>query len=504
MSKKEKKIEVTEEKVMTKYDRKIQKRKEQKEKEKREKRRSTIITVVVIAVLVCLIAYFPIRNYLAVNATYVTVDGEDINQVEFDYNYNITVNNYLNTAGSFLPYLGLDVSKDFSTQMYSDTLTWEDVFEQMTMESMIQNKALLNQIEAEGFTFDTAAEYAAYEAELEAAAAAQGATVKNYVRAIYGTHATVDRIEDYVKEDIVISAFYNHKLSEMTPADADIQAEYNSNKADYDSVDYRITNVQAQLPTEPTELADAAADSTEGEAYQPSEAEVAKAMEDARVLAEAAEATIATEGELRENVAKSNIAEVLRDWLFDDTRKAGDTTVIEDAASNQYYVLAFEKRYLDDFPTADVRLIVTSTQDAQAILDEWKSGEATEDSFSKLCATYSEDSSAANGGLIKGVSRSGIMEGLGTWLFDETRATGDTIAVSPEDDTYSYVVYYVGQNEPLWKMNIVNSLSLTAMNDYLGEIMADIKVEDPKGNLEYLKVEAAESVETEDTAAEAQ
>ena len=84
MSKKENVTEQTEEKVMTKYDRKMQQRKEQKEKEKREKRRNTIIGVVVVAALVCLVASFPIRTYLAVNETYVTVGGEDISKVEFD------------------------------------------------------------------------------------------------------------------------------------------------------------------------------------------------------------------------------------------------------------------------------------------------------------------------------------------------------------------------------------------------------------------------------------
>ena len=135
--------EQTEQKVMTKYDRKVQKRKEEKEKEKKEERISTAIGIVVLVALVCLVASFPIRTYLATHETYVVVNGEAVNKVEFDYQYNLTKNNYITQYGSYLTYFGLDTSKDLSTQMYSDTLTWQDYFEQNAVESLKQNKALM-------------------------------------------------------------------------------------------------------------------------------------------------------------------------------------------------------------------------------------------------------------------------------------------------------------------------------------------------------------------------
>ena len=136
--------EQTEQKVMTKYDRKVQKRKEEKEKEKKEERISTAIGIVVLVALVCLVASFPIRTYLATHETYVVVNGEAVNKVEFDYQYNLTKNNYITQYGSYLTYFGLDTSKDLSTQMYSDTLTWQDYFEQNAVESLKQNKALMS------------------------------------------------------------------------------------------------------------------------------------------------------------------------------------------------------------------------------------------------------------------------------------------------------------------------------------------------------------------------
>ena len=105
------------EKIVTKYDLKMQRRKEQKEKAAREERVSRIIGIAVVVALVCLVASFPIRNYLTINGTYVTVNGEKISKAEFDYNYNVARSSYLNQYGAYLGYFGLDMTKDVDTQM---------------------------------------------------------------------------------------------------------------------------------------------------------------------------------------------------------------------------------------------------------------------------------------------------------------------------------------------------------------------------------------------------
>ena len=516
--------EQTEQKVMTKYDRKVQKRKEEKEKEKKEERISTTIGIVVLVALVCLVASFPIRTYLATHETYVVVNGEAVNKVEFDYQYNLTKNNYITQYGSYLTYFGLDTSKDLSTQMYSDTLSWQDYFEQLAVENLKQSKAMKAAADAEGFTYDTTDEYNTFKETIKTSAASAGISEKEYVRSIYGGYATMGRIEQYVKNDMVMNAYYEKLQEDNAPSDDEIQSYYEENKATYDSVDYRLTTIEADLPTEPTELADpveetaattdttatdktAATDATASDstdtAYQPSDAEIAKAMEDAKVLADDAEQTVAKDGEAHENEQKSSVNYLISDWLFDDARKAGDTTVITNDNSHCYYVVAFEQRYLDETPSADVRVIIpTEDKTGEEILEEWKSGAATEDSFAELCKKYTQDTSAAeNGGLFEQVTKSGMTEELSSWIFDSSRQAGDTVAITVSDTTY--VLYYIGQDQPEWKINIKNTLVSQAMSQYVEDITADITVEDPKGKLNYLKVQAEESAAAE-TAAETQ
>ena len=514
--------EQTEQKVMTKYDRKVQKRKEEKEKEKKEERISTTVGIVFLVALVCLVASFPIRTYLATHETYVVINGEEVNKVEFDYVYNTSKNNYITQYGSYLSYFGLDTSKDLSTQMYSETLTWKDYFEQNAVESLKQNKALMAEAKAAGFTYDTTDEYNTFKETIKTSAAAAGVSDKEYVRSIYGSYATMGRIEEYVKNDMVMNAYYQKLQEDNAPSDDEIQSYYEENKATYDSVDYRLTTIEADLPTEPTELADpveetaadttgttdgtAATDSTQDTAYQPSDAEIAKAMEDAKVLADDAEQTVAKDGEAHENEKKSSVNYLISDWLFDDARKAGDTTVITNDNSHCYYAVAFEKRYLDETPSADVRVIIpTEDKTGEEILEEWKNGAATEDSFAELCKKYTQDTSAVeNGGLFEQVTKTGMTEELSNWIFDNSRQAGDTVAITVSDTTY--VLYYIGQDQPEWKINIKNTLVSDTMSQHMQDITADVTVEDPKGKLNYLKVQAEESAaaETETATAETQ
>ena len=511
--------EQTEQKVMTKYDRKVQKRKEEKEKEKKEERISTTVGIVFLVALVCLVASFPIRTYLATHETYVVINGEEVNKVEFDYVYNTSKNNYITQYGSYLSYFGLDTSKDLSTQMYSETLTWQDYFEQNAVESLKQNKALMAEAKAAGFTYDTTDEYNTFKETIKTSAAAAGVSDKEYVRSIYGSYATMGRIEEYVKNDMVMNAYYQKLQEDNAPSDDEIQSYYEENKATYDSVDYRLTTIEADLPTEPTELADpveattapdadtdgtATTDTTQDTAYQPSDAEIAKAMEDAKVLADDAEKTVAKDGEAHENEKKSSVNYLISDWLFDDARKAGDTTVITNDNSHCYYAVAFEKRYLDETPSADVRVIIpTEDKTGEEILEEWKSGAATEDSFAELCKKYTQDTSAVeNGGLFEQVTKTGMTEELSNWIFDNSRQAGDTVAITVSDTTY--VLYYIGQDQPEWKINIKNTLVSDTMSQHMQDITADVTVEDPKGKLNYLKVQAEESAAAETATAETQ
>ena len=66
--------EEKQEKILTRYDLKMQRRAEEKKRAEKEKRMSTITGVVIVVALACLVASFPIRTYLtAVSYTHLTL-----------------------------------------------------------------------------------------------------------------------------------------------------------------------------------------------------------------------------------------------------------------------------------------------------------------------------------------------------------------------------------------------------------------------------------------------
>ncbi len=497
MSNKEQVTEQQTEKVMTKYDLKQQKKAEAKVAAKKQKKIQTAIWVLIAILFVGFLASFPIRNAMAEKEVFVKVNGEDISRIEFDYNYNVVKNNYLNSYGSYLTMFGLDLEGDLSKQWYTETLTWEDYFEQQAMESIVRGKALKAEAEAAGFTYDTVEEdYATYVENIEATAEQLGISVKSCVKQSYGEYATLERIEPFIKESLFVNAYYNKLGVDMAPADDVVQAHYEADKNAYDSVDFYQTVIEAAIPTEPTELADPVdetAEVDENAAYQASEAEIEKAMADAKLVAETAEETIANAGELKEDAKYSSTTSVIRDWLYDEARKEGDTTVIEDAISHKYYVLSFVKRYLNETPSANVHIISTTADGGQAILDEWKSGEATEESFAVLADKYNEGTAyTAAGGYYEGVSPTGTLNVIADWLFADGRQAGETAVINTEDGTTGYVLYYAGPNDPEWKLTARVVILGETLENHIQEISKDAEIDDFNNNLEYLEIVAAE------------
>jgi hypothetical protein len=495
-TKKTENTEQTEQKVMTKYDLKMEKRRKEKEKQKKDEKLSKALGIAVLVVLIVFVASFPVRNYLATHETYIKVNGENITRVEYDYTYNLSKTSYVNQYGSYMTYFGVDFDSDLSTQMYSDELTWKDFFDQYAVDSMKQNKALLAEAKAAGFTYDTTEEYAEFEQNLKSAASAAGTTVSKYIKEQYGSYATLGRISEYIKESMLINAFYSQKQSEIVPTEDEIESYYQENKNSYDSVDYYIATFGAQLPTEPTELADAEPVYADDGTYTPSEAETEKAMADAKELAEAAQATIETDGEEILGTKYSSVSSTdARSWLFDESRKAGDITVIEDTDDECYYVIKFLDRYLDNTATANARILITDADGSDTLLDTWKAGEATEESFAAMCDENTLDTSV-DGGLYEALSPSSMDDDIAEWLFDTSRQYGDTTTITGYDG-YTYIIYYVENGDPQWKAAIKSNLISSSMSDYIQEISDAVTVEDPKGNLNYLKVQAASEASEE-------
>ena len=444
--------DIQQEKVVTRYDRKMQRRKEAKEKEQRQKKITTAVTVVVAIALVAWIASFPIRTYLATHETYIIVNGEEITKAEFDYYYSNVVNQF----SSFIAYLD------------------EDFLEESTVNNIKQVKALKAEADTQGFTFDASEEIDAFKDTLKESAKTAGVSTSRYLKQAYGQYASLNRISGYLEESARADAYYDELTKKFEPSEEEIQAYYEEHSAEYELVDYYVS-------TFPAMISDASSDE-----------EIDAALSEAYEVALAAEPEITYNGDEQKNVKQDSIPSVIAAWLFDESRKEGDTTVIEDDSDYTYYTLGFVQRHRDETPRANVRVIMTQDMDGQAILEEWGAGAATEESFAELANKYSADGGeVADGGLYEGVTKNSISSDMAEWIFASGRKAGDTGYVTTEEG-YTYVMYYAAQLDPEWKQDIKDTLIDKARDEYVKNLVKNVVVEDPKGNLYYLNADDEE------------
>lgn len=484
-------------KVVTKYDLKKQKRAEAKKKDERAVMIWKAVGIIAAAAVLGFILSFPVRNIINLKKTVVTVDGEKIGTVEFDYMYNTVKNNYFNNYGSYLSYYGLTADSDPATVQYSDKLTFKDYFEQLTVDQIKQNVALGREAAAAGYSFDAEEGWNDFVQSAQEAADEANTNVADLLKSRYGAYATKSRLKPIVKKSLMLSEYYQSVYDSKLPTDEEIESYYSENSSTYDSVDYYLTTVNATLPTEPTELADEGAAVAEDGSYTPNDAEKQAAMDAAKPEADKAADTVMKDGELHTGELSSDTLYSIREWLFDDARVEGDTTVIDNTISSLYYVVGFKARYRSEVPTVNIRAIVTDSDNGTEILTEWEAGDKSEESFISLVERYSLDS--AEGGLYENQNPATYEGDIKDWIFSDERKAGD-VSSFYVGEAYTYVVYYLEQAEPVWKLSVRDAIMNTRMTEYLDAAVEGMEV---TGNLNYLKVEEEEAAAESEEATEA-
>lgn len=345
-----------EQKVLTKYDRKMAARKEKeimdKKSEKKFKVLSGISIFVVVLFIVAAIAtpiYLKQKNMKDI---YVVVGDREVSGLEYDYYYNAVVNSFLTSYGSYLPYLGLDTSVDYSEQAFSESMTWEDEFNRMAVEQMRQIFALSADAKKNGFEYDVEPQFQEHQERMKEAASASEVSLSEYYKTSFGENATVSNMEPIIKEGIMVSAYQDSMIQKNLPSDEEVSAYYNENISDYDHVDYRsfVFTASATATSSEEEVENAMNElKTSADAFVSERAGGADFEEICiKYASENAKANYeneTTEYSLSTQKYKSDVPSDIAEWLFDSARKEGDITVIKSATYNQYYVVEFSKRY---------------------------------------------------------------------------------------------------------------------------------------------------------------
>ncbi len=435
-------------KVVTRYERRLQRRKEEEETRKRKQRTTAGIAALVVLACVGVGGYRAYSNYQENHGPYFSVGSHKVSRSEFNYFYNSSINSFYSQYGSFASYFGLDMSKPLEQQYYSDTMTWKDYFEQQAATQLQQMYALTDEASAQNFTYDAAEDVSTFVESLQSSADEAELSIDEYCARVYGEETTLDAVKKYVEMSSTANAYYESIKDGLEITEDEITSYYDEHKADYDSVDYMVCKVEADIPepeteaeteapeteaaqteaaestdetaaeTEAAESTDETAVETEVPETEDNSAEIQAAMDEAKAKAEAMKAKVkdaasfesaaaeyATDPEAQTaytNSKKSSVSNSdVGEWLFDDARAAGDVEVIEDTAGNAYYVAMFQKRYLDHVNTVDVRHILIQPEETE----EEAPAEAEAETEAELTEEEAEEAEA-----VKAAEKAAAME----------------------------------------------------------------------------------------------
>ncbi len=342
------------EKKMTKYDRKMQARKEAEAREKRQALITRVTAVIVLALIIVIAIAVPVTKRISAKGEYIRVGNHSLSKIDYDFYYGYGVNSYLSTYSYILPYLGLDTTKSFDSQSFDDTTTWQQYFDQMTVSNISQYLALCDDAEKSGFSYDISEDYDEFYSSLTAGATEQGVSLKSYLKSMFGTYATKSSLKDSVTTFLTAQAYYAHLLEENKPNEIEVSEYYTENKRDYDSVHFSVFDLQADIPEDAT---DEQKEAALAEAKTKADEFISRyqAGEDFLALCRAyatqaqAETYAAEDASAYQTSTYANMHSAYRDWLFDEARTPDEITAIED--STAYHIVLFNLREKPD--TAD-------------------------------------------------------------------------------------------------------------------------------------------------------
>ena len=467
--------------------------------EKAKARKSNILYGVIAGVFVLVAAALLVWNsgVLQRNAAAVTIDGEKYSASQVNYFYYSIKNNILN--GGYSSLYGVSSSTPLDQQVMNDTakmflgvedegeVTWEQFLRDYAVKQMTLIVKEAKEAEANGHGADdhTEEEVASTIEQYTAYAKENGYSLKEYLKLAFGKTMTVSTFKDMIRLVDVASHYASEYSEELSYTASDLESYYNENKSSFDVASYESLYFKG--------TADSTTDA-DGNTVAPTDEENAAAKEKAIADADAAlklyqagdpleTVSLAYESATYSNTeAGSNSGDEASEWLFDESRADGDSTVITTDSGSR--VLVFHSAGRQEYASRDVRHILfmadttgldskseTYEADLQAAKDaakakaedalaQWKAGDATEDSFAALANELSEDGgSNTNGGLYTKVLKGQMVTEFNDWLFDESRKPGDTGIVFNEGSYTGYhVMYFVGDNVPCWQVQVENAL----------------------------------------------
>lgn len=443
----------------------------------------------IIAVIVAALLIIWNSGILVRNSAVATVGDQDFHASELAYYYKNVESDLLRQAQSYSAYgidMGYDTNLSPSQQMYDEEAgtTYADYFLDTALTQLQRVTVLCSEAEAAGYTLSEEGEQAVQENmdALYTYSLQQNTTETAYLHMIYGKFIDKAKFKDYITKAILADEFAAYKAEEFTYPDEELNKYYSENAADLDLYDYRSCYVHFETEEKTDD---------EGNPVEPSEEEMAAAMDAAGEKANAMVADVQagtafntaaveyldeTSAESFKDPENAHVTDAMgntipanfKDWLTNDSRQNGDVTAIK-VENVGYCVVQFLGRDKGEhsYQTADYRnlLVLAETtpsessdtpslpseeqlkaakKQADELLAQWKKDGNNADAFAALVKENSADeSNKEDGGLNKDADRGAVSANIQKWLFAEGRKAGEASIVEHTDSNNNVLGYNI-------------------------------------------------------------
>ena len=507
------------------------------QKEAKKLKLYTTLAVVILVALVVFAAYIGVSRTITNsgirerNTVALTIGEHKLSNADLNYYFIDSVNQFYSQYGNYASMMGLDVTKPLNEQVLSgeDRTTWADDFLESAIENAKATYALVDEAKANGYALpeDAVANIDSTMATMDLYATAYGyPNVKTYLKAMYGKGTTEESLRNYY-EMTELARYYQSEYSnsltysndELRAAEAENYAKYSSFSYNYyylnafnfiERKDEATTEYTAEQKAQGAKLAEEAAKTLTTGITTVEELDAAIAALPINADNESAASYVSTD------VAYNSMFAAYAEWMADESRKAGDITYVANTTTdeegnvtiNGYYVVMFGSRNDNTFALANVRHILVGFEggtynsttgmndytdvekaaawsEAEAILTEWKSGEASEESFAALANEKSDDGDGTTGGLYEDVYPGQMVPAFNDWCFGE-REVGDTDIV--ETEYGCHVMYYSGDSETTYRDHLIsNELASSDYNAWYTALTEAVTV--TEGNFKYISMD---------------
>ena len=492
--------------------------KQQKAKKEAKKLKTYTFTFIVVMVLVLVLALglllqVPLAGMVDRATNAVTIGSHKLSTTDLSYYYIDTIvgdyNKLYQSYGSYAQYfLGYDMSKPLSEQIYDNekNQTWAEHYIEQGIENANSALALYDEAmkndhkltEAEADELD----YTIDLVDLLATSSGYSNT-DAFLRACYGAGATKETYADYCTVKSYASSYYTKHADSIEYTEEDYR-EYEKDKyntfSSYTFATYTVKvsdyltgekdssgNYTAEQQANALEAAKRDAEALAKGTYKSAEA----LHEAAKKLTINKDKTTVSFTEYDDTLYTNITDEKIQKWVSDSARKKNEVTSIDMISTtldkdgkevNEYtgYQIVIYVSSNDNLMNlVDVQHIlvkftggttnsstgvVTYTQaeknaareKAYAILKEWRSGEATKESFAELAKTKSDDAgSKANGGLYEDIIPGQMLEAFNDWCFNPNRVPGNDGLVETEHGWH--VMYFVEKDERTYRDYMIDN-----------------------------------------------